>query len=789
MNIQTLRGKYRPRRIPPAYTWALMIGGVVLAAFFTRWLIHHLLLLSNPFDIIVGALIDIGIFFPIIYYLYIRPLSDQLKEIKKVEAQMRLQSTALETSKNGVVITDKKGNILWVNPAFTLITGYSSDEVVGQNPRILKSGKQDEAFYDQLWDTILSGQTWLGRLVNKRKDGSLYNEEQVIAPSLDENGEITHFIGVKQDITELVQTEMQLENTIQEHRILSEVEKNHQELVNGLAQATQALREGQDIEIVLDRIFEQARRIIPFLGATLGLLDEHNILHMIRTWGFETRPEMHAYYENVSFDPDDFPILVEMSRSLQPALVDNTELEPEWVVVPGLEWVRTNLLSPLIIDGKMIGIVNMMDDKPSVFTPEMIDRITAFSVPAAIAIQLTRSFSAEQHARKVADILSAASLALTQSLDIDVVLDRMLEQTQNLVPFDEGCVAFLEDKNHINVSAVRGSEERPAQVGLLKGVLSTKDWPHIKRVLATRKTLLIHNTLEYPGWKPFFGLHGLNWLGIPLHFDDNTIGILMIIKTRPNFFTKEHAQLAEALVSQASVAIQNAWLFKQIRSFNERLQYLSRRLVEVQENQLRYVAQELHDEVGQVLTSLILALQSIDKTADQPDAVRAGIVEMGKVLDNVMEDLHRLSMDLHPASLDHLGLEAALRQHLESIQEKFGLETKFEMTKINGRLPANLEITLYRIVQEALTNVIRHARASRADVLIQQRKENLILIVEDNGVGFDPAIAMRGERFGLFGIRERAEMLGGELIIESGDGRGTTIMVEVPYADQNSHRG
>jgi signal transduction histidine kinase len=259
-------------------------------------------------------------------------------------------------------------------------------------------------------------------------------------------------------------------------------------------------------------------------------------------------------------------------------------------------------------------------------------------------------------------------------------------------------------------------------------------------------------------------------------------------KTEPGYFTLEHIQWAEALVGQATMAIQNAWLFEQVRASSERLQGLSHRLVEVQENERRYIASELHDEVGQALTTLMVGLQLIEKGAERPEAVRTEVAEMGKVLETVIENLHRLAMDLRPASLDYLGLEAALRQHVETMSEKLGLEIQFAMTGISERLPANIEIAFYRIVQEALNNVARHARATHVDVLITKREDCLALIIEDDGIGFIPAEATKGKRMGLDGMRERAEMLDGKLVVESIPGKGSTILVEVPYAYPNSHR-
>ena len=131
--------------------------------------------------------------------------------LESARAKTHLQTSALEATAEGIVITDRDGNIQWVNTAYTRLTGYAFDEVVGRNPRILKSGKHDRAFYKDLWDTIVSGRTWHGELWNKRKDGSLYPEEETITPVLDDTGEIIHFVGIKRDITERQQLQRQLQ--------------------------------------------------------------------------------------------------------------------------------------------------------------------------------------------------------------------------------------------------------------------------------------------------------------------------------------------------------------------------------------------------------------------------------------------------------------------------------------------------------------------------------------------------------------------------------------------------
>ena len=145
-------------------------------------------------------------------------------ERRSSEAELRLLSAALEAAANGIVITDPEGTILWVNPAFTAVTGYTAEEALGQNPRLLKSGKHDRPFYSDLWNTILAGKVWRGELTNRRKDGTPYAEEMTITPVLDEGGTIRNFIAMKQDVTQRKRAEEKLKLTV------AELERSNKEL-------------------------------------------------------------------------------------------------------------------------------------------------------------------------------------------------------------------------------------------------------------------------------------------------------------------------------------------------------------------------------------------------------------------------------------------------------------------------------------------------------------------------------------------------------------------------------
>lgn len=219
---------------------------------------------------------------------------------------------------------------------------------------------------------------------------------------------------------------------------------------------------------------------------------------------------------------------------------------------------------------------------------------------------------------------------------------------------------------------------------------------------------------------------------------------------------------------------------------NARLRELSCHLVDMQESERCRIARELHDDTGQALAMLIAGLRLLEREADEAEAVRCRVAQLTQTADRAAESLHRLAADLRPPSLDRLGLVAALRQHAHRLTRN-GLQVQLEALGLPKRLDPAMEIAIYRIVQEALTNVIRHAQASRADVLLHPRAGRLVAVIEDDGVGFDPQRIPPG-RLGLLGMQERAEMLGGSLALESAPGAGTTVVVEVPYAGAHPDR-
>jgi PAS domain S-box-containing protein len=214
-----------------------------------------------------------------------------------------------------------------------------------------------------------------------------------------------------------------------------------------------------------------------------------------------------------------------------------------------------------------------------------------------------------------------------------------------------------------------------------------------------------------------------------------------------------------------------------------RLRELSRRLLEAQEAERRRIARELHDEVGQSLTALKINIQSISNKSTHPD-VRSRLDECENILTQLLKQVRDLSLDLRPSLLDDLGLSAVLRWYVDRQAQRSGLRVRLQLDELADRLPAAVETACFRVAQEALTNVVRHAQAKTISVKLQLKGVGLHLMVGDDGVGFDVPLALQraasGASLGLLGMQERMELVGGTLKLESSPKSGTRVHAVFP---------
>ena len=232
-------------------------------------------------------------------------------------------------------------------------------------------------------------------------------------------------------------------------------------------------------------------------------------------------------------------------------------------------------------------------------------------------------------------------------------------------------------------------------------------------------------------------------------------------------FTEADLRLAETFAPRAAVAVDLS-----ARVAGDAL----RRVVEAQELERRRLARELHDQTGQELTSVLLGLKAVEEARTDEERTAA----LAAVREQVVETLHdvrRLAVELRPKALDDFGLAAALERLRETFSEQTGMRVELE-ARIGDRLPNDVETALYRIVQEALTNIVKHAQASSVSIVLARSPRAITAVIEDDGRGFVPDAGTEG--LGLLGMGERLALLGGKLKLESSPDSGTTIVAEVP---------
>ena len=218
-----------------------------------------------------------------------------------------------------------------------------------------------------------------------------------------------------------------------------------------------------------------------------------------------------------------------------------------------------------------------------------------------------------------------------------------------------------------------------------------------------------------------------------------------------------------------------------IDHYSQQLAAFAHRVVAAQEEERQRIARDLHDDTGQALTSILVRLRVLEKTSDMPEW-RGALAELREMTAQAIENVRRMARQLRPAALDDLGLVAALRDHIRDMADSLGIAVDFQASNEEIRLHPEAELVVYRVVQEALTNVARHARATRAIVTLASHDSQVTATVEDNGCGFDAKQVLTSEDrgLGLFGMQERANLVGGRLHINSQVNQGTRIVLEVP---------
>ena len=372
---------------------------------------------------------------------------------------------------------------------------------------------------------------------------------------------------------------------------------------------------------------------------------------------------------------------------------------------------------------------------------------------------------ADDNARRA---LVEAGIALTSELSLDGVLHRLVETAATLTGARYAALGVIDQRRdglaRFVTHGVTDDERRaigdlPRGRGVL-GVL-IQDARPLRLDDLGAEPRSVGFPPNHPPMKTF--------LGVPVLLRGTAYGNLYLTEKRGGGpFTDEDEELVTLLAAQAAVAIDLSQ-----RVARDALA----RAVEAQELERRRLARELHDETGQALTSILLRLRSLE-AVDDPGELHAALGTLRDLVFTTLQDVRRLAVELRPSALDDFGLVPALRRLGQAVGESSGLDVQVEARLGDQRLPADVETALYRIVQEALTNAVKHSGARRVSVVLTRKNGSVSALIEDDGSGFDSATSAGG--LGLVGMRERVELLDGTVTIDSAPGSGTALAVELP---------
>ncbi|HLX31731.1 MAG TPA: GAF domain-containing sensor histidine kinase [Gaiellaceae bacterium] len=532
-----------------------------------------------------------------------------------------------------------------------------------------------------------------------------------------------------------------------------------------LVEAGIALTSQLSLDAVLQKLVEAAASLTTAQYAALGVLDPAGAgLERFITAGLDE--EMRAAIGDLPLGRGILGVLISDPQTLR---LHDLHDDPRSVgFPPNHPPMQTFLGVPVRLRGVVYGNLYLTEKAGGAdFDEDDEATVELLAAQAAVAIENARLYETATRWSAQLESLNEVMNVLVTEFDLDTLLKLVADRLRDLI--DARVVAiFLPQGAGLRMAALAG-EEGEEYEGLELSARSKT-----MRVLERRRSERVDSVLDDPEVEQEAArlLGARSALYVPLLVRDEAIGVIAAHDKigRDLRFGNEELRLAEIFASRAAVAVE----LRQ-RVARDALQ----RVVSAQEAERRRLARELHDETGQALTSILLGLRGLEEPKDE-EALRTAVTEVRDLVRSTLQDVRRLAVELRPKALDDFGLVAALERLTESFAEQTGIAVEF-VPNLPGeeRLPAEIETALYRIVQESLTNVVKHARAKNVSIVLTRKPASVSIVVEDDGVGFEPG-RETGDGIGLIGMRERVGLLGGRVTVESRPGAGTTFVAEVP---------
>jgi signal transduction histidine kinase len=536
--------------------------------------------------------------------------------------------------------------------------------------------------------------------------------------------------------------------------------------LRALLEAVIGLNSELSLDALLQRLVEVAAELTGARYAALGVIDRSGLqLERFLTTGIDA--DTQALIGDL---PRGRGILGALIRDARPLRLHDLTADARSVGFPSNHPPMSTFLGvPVMLRGVAYGNLYLTEKEAGDdFSEEDQELATLLAGQAAVAIENARLYESSTLWSRQLESLNEVGNALATEMDLGRLLDLVARRLRELIEARLVTVLLPAGGDGLRFAAVAG-EGGEELVGQTLSATDSKSG----RVLGRRRSERVDSVLDDPEVDQVVTrqLGARSGLWVPLIVRDRAIGVIAVHdKLGPDpRFSDTDLRLAETFASRAAVAADLSQ-----RVARDAL----RRVVSAQEGERRRLARELHDETGQALTSILLGLKLLEDSLEG-DASSGAVANVRELVVATLQDVRRLAVELRPAALDDFGLVSALERLTETFAEQTGLAVDFESALGGERLPGDTETALYRIVQESLTNVVKHARAQRVSISLTRKGGFVKAVIEDDGIGFDAANT-RDDAFGLSGMRERVALLDGGLGVESSPGAGTTIAVEVP---------
>lgn len=537
-----------------------------------------------------------------------------------------------------------------------------------------------------------------------------------------------------------------------------------------LIDASIGLNSELSLDSLLQKIVETAVSLTGARYAALGVIDETGAaLERFVTTGIdeETRTTIGDL-------PRGRGILGVLIREARPLRLTHLGEDPRSVgFPPGHPPMDSFLGVPVLLRGVAYGNLYLTEKEGGDFTDDDEELVTLLAAQAAVAIENARLYESATRWSRQLEILHETVRSVVDETDITRLLAQVCQRLRGLTHARIALAVIPGESGDVLRVVAADGEDAELAAGLL-GHEFQKNGSKVGRVLERQQSSRIDSLLDDPDvdQSETRALGARTGLYTPLVARGRGLGVIAVhdkLSTNGRF-TDGDLRLAEIFAGRAAVAL----------ALSERVaRDTVRRVVAAQEEERRRLALELHDETGQALTSILLGLKAIGGAKSKEDAERAE-ADVRALVVQALQDVRALAVELRPSALDDFGLGPAVERLAQTFGERSGIRTTVE-THLGERLPPELETTLYRVVQEALSNVVKHAAARHVSIVLAQRGSSVAATIDDDGAGFDEA-EVRPDALGLTGMRERLALVGGALEIESTPGRGTTVAAQVPVA-------